>query len=65
MLTARELEVFRLVGKGFNAREIAEQIHLGISTIDTYRERIKHKLRLRNAFELYTRAAQCAHEQVG
>ena len=34
LLTDRELEVFHLVGKGFNTREIAEQIHLGETTLD-------------------------------
>jgi DNA-binding NarL/FixJ family response regulator len=57
-LADRELEVFQLIGKGYNAREIASQLHLGETTIDTYRARIKEKLRLRNAAELYSRAAQ-------
>jgi len=57
-LADRELEVFQLIGKGYNAREIAQQLHLGETTIDTYRARIKEKLRLRNAAELYSRAAQ-------
>jgi len=57
-LADRELEVFQLIGKGYNAREIANQLHLGETTIDTYRARIKEKLRLRNAAELYSRAAQ-------
>jgi DNA-binding NarL/FixJ family response regulator len=63
LLTDRELEVFHLVGKGFNTREIAEQIHLGETTVDTYRARIKDKLQLRNAAELYSRAAQWVQEQ--
>ncbi len=62
-LTDRELEVFQLVGKGYNSREIAVQIHLGESTVDTYRSRIKNKLKLRNSAELYTRAAQWVQER--
>lgn len=62
-LADRELEVFQLVGKGLNTREIAEQIHLGETTVDTYRARIKDKLHLRNASELYSRAAQWVQEQ--
>ncbi len=61
-LADRELEVFQLVGKGFNTREIAEQLHLGETTVDTYRARIKEKLQLRNAAELYSRAAQWIQE---
>lgn len=57
LLADRELEVFQLIGKGFNSRQIAEQIHLDESTVETYRARIKDKLGLKNAAELYTRAA--------
>jgi DNA-binding NarL/FixJ family response regulator len=63
LLADRELEVFQLVGKGLNTREIAEQIHLGETTVDTYRARIKDKLHLRNASDLYSRAAQWVQEQ--
>lgn len=63
LLADRELEVFQLVGKGFNSREIAAQIHLGETTVDTYRARIKEKLQLRNSAELYSRAAQWVQEQ--
>ncbi len=62
ILADRELEVFQLVGRGFNTREIAGQLHLGETTVDTYRARIKEKLQLRNAADLYTRAAQWVQE---
>lgn len=62
-LADRELEVFQLVGKGYNSREIAAQLHLGETTIDTYRARIREKLHLRNAADLYTRAAQWVQGQ--
>ncbi len=51
-LTNRELQVFKLVGRGFSTREIAERLFLSIKTIGTYRERIKEKLNLKNANEL-------------
>ena len=35
----------------------------GETTVDTYRARIKDKLQLRNAAELYSRAAQWVQEQ--
>jgi DNA-binding NarL/FixJ family response regulator len=57
-LTDRQLEVFQLIGKGYNGREIARQLHLGPTTIDTYRARIKEKLRIKNSAELYSRAAE-------
>ncbi|MEI9894604.1 MAG: response regulator transcription factor [Chthoniobacter sp.] len=62
LLADRELEVFQLIGRGYNGREIAQQLHLGETTIDTYRARIKEKLQLRNAAELYSRAAQWVQE---
>jgi len=65
LLADRELEVFHLIGKGFNGREIAQQLHLGETTIDTYRARIKEKLQVRNAAELYSRAAQWVQENGG
>ena len=57
-LADRELEVFQLIGRGFSSREIAEQLHLGETTVDTYRARIKEKLQIRTVPELYTKAAQ-------
>ncbi|MEO6740467.1 MAG: response regulator transcription factor [Chthoniobacteraceae bacterium] len=57
LLADRELEVFQLIGKGYNSRRIAEQLHLGESTVETYRARIKDKLGIRNAGELYQHAA--------
>jgi DNA-binding NarL/FixJ family response regulator len=51
-LTDRELEIFRLIGCGAPTREIAEQLHLGRPTVETYRRRIKTKLRLQSGSRL-------------
>ena len=51
-LTDRELQVFKLIGRGFSSREIAERLFLSIKTIGTYRERVKEKLKLKHANEL-------------
>ena len=51
-LTDRELQVFKLIGRGFSSREIAERLFLSIKTIGTYRERIKEKFNLKHANEL-------------
>jgi DNA-binding CsgD family transcriptional regulator len=56
-LSDRELEVFRLIGEGFTSREISARLHLGGTTVDSYRARIKQKLALKNSTELYQRAA--------
>lgn len=63
LLADRELEVFHLVGKGFNSRKIAEQLNLGETTVETYRSRIKEKLGIKNAAELYSRAARWIQER--
>ena len=51
-LTDRELQVFKLIGKGYSSRDIANRLFLSIKTIGTYRERIKNKLNLKHANEL-------------
>jgi len=59
-LTDRELEVFQRIGRGETARDIASALHLGITTIDTYRARIKEKLGLKSGNELQRRAMEWA-----
>ena len=59
-LTDRELEIFRLIGCGLPTREIAAHLSLGITTIETYRARIKTKLRLENASWLNHEAVRFA-----
>lgn len=51
-LSDRELGVLRLIGDGLTSRQIAKQLGLSIKTVDTHREHIKAKLKLRNASEL-------------
>jgi DNA-binding NarL/FixJ family response regulator len=55
-LSLRELEVFELIGRGNSTREIADQLHLSVKTIETYRAHIKDKLQLRSGTELMQRA---------
>ncbi len=61
-LADRELEVFQLLGRGKSTKEIADNLHLGESTVETYRARIKDKLNLRSAAELYLRAGEWVRE---
>jgi DNA-binding NarL/FixJ family response regulator len=61
-LTDRELDVFHRIGRGETARDIASSLHLGITTIDTYRARIKEKLGLKSGTELHRRAMEWAQE---
>jgi DNA-binding NarL/FixJ family response regulator len=52
VLADRELEVFRLIGAGVKPAEIAGQMHLSIKTIETYRDRIRKKLDIKDGSEL-------------
>ena len=51
-LSDREFEIFRLIGEGYKASQIAKNLHLSIKTVETYRGRLKEKLDLDNAAEL-------------
>ena len=64
-LSDRELEVFRWIGRGRSAREIALELHLSVKTIETHVSHIKEKLALRNYRELTQRAVRwlLANEQ--
>lgn len=58
LLSDREIEVFQLIGNGLTSREIAGRLNLESTTVDSYRARIKDKMGIKNAAELYQRAAQ-------
>jgi DNA-binding CsgD family transcriptional regulator len=57
-LTDRELEVFRLIGEGHGTRQIADELHISVKTVESYQAHIKEKLSLKNARELVQRAIQ-------
>jgi DNA-binding NarL/FixJ family response regulator len=52
-LSDRELAVFRLIGRGCKKSEIAQQLNISPSTIETYRTNIKRKLGIGSGAELY------------
>ncbi len=58
LLSDRELEVFKLIGEGLSTQQIAEAIMLSISTVETYRQRIKSKLNIQSSTELVRTAVQ-------
>jgi DNA-binding NarL/FixJ family response regulator len=57
-LTDRELEVFRLIGQGHATRQIADELHLSVKTVESYQAHIKEKLVLHNSRELLQHAIQ-------
>jgi DNA-binding NarL/FixJ family response regulator len=57
-LSDRELEVFRLLGKGLDTRTVASRLQISIKTVQAYCARIKEKLNLANATELLREAVR-------
>ena len=61
-LADRELQVFELTGRGLNTRQIAQQLHIGVKTVETYRHRIREKLNLKHPTDLLRRAIAWTHQ---
>lgn len=57
-LSDRELEVFRSIGEGRSTRQIADELHLSVKTVETYQAHLKEKLALRSGRELIQHAIQ-------
>lgn len=57
-LSDRELEVFRLLGQGYDTRRIAARLRLGVSTVETHRRNIRRKLDLGSGRELVFNAVR-------
>jgi len=51
-LSDRELEIFKLIGKGLRSQRISEELNLSVKTVETYFSRIKQKLNIKDASEL-------------
>lgn len=64
-LTPREFEVFRLIGAGCVNRQIADQLHISIKTVEAHREHIKRKLNLSTSTALNLLAVRWETEQRG
>jgi DNA-binding NarL/FixJ family response regulator len=51
-LTDREREVLQLIAEGSSTRQIAEQLHISVKTVETHRAHLMDKLELRSTAEL-------------
>jgi DNA-binding NarL/FixJ family response regulator len=47
-----------LIGQGVKTAKIAQRLHLSVSTVETYRERIRQKLHLSDGTKLAHYATQ-------
>ncbi len=58
-LTEREVEVLALVGTGLSNAEIAERLHVGVTTVKTHIAAAMEKLGLRNRIQAAVVAHRC------
>ncbi len=62
-LSDRELEVLNLMGRGFGAQDIANELHLSVKTIETHRAHIKEKLDFHDSKEMVRFAIEWVAQQ--
>jgi DNA-binding NarL/FixJ family response regulator len=63
LLTDREFEIFELIGKGHEVREISAALGVSPKTVETHRTNIKEKLKLKNARQVARLAVQWLGQQ--
>jgi DNA-binding NarL/FixJ family response regulator len=56
LLSDRELQVFKLLGSGLSTRQVSDQLHVSMKTVEAYRANIKEKLNLKSSAELVQHA---------
>ena len=52
VLTPREIEVLHLIAKQYNTKEISEELHITINTVETHRKNLISKLNVKNVVGL-------------
>jgi DNA-binding NarL/FixJ family response regulator len=62
-LTDREFTIYQLIGSGLSSRDIADELHLSVKTVETHRENIKHKRNLQSAAELVREATEWVRKE--
>ena len=58
ILSDRELQVLKLVARGYTSAQIAKEIFVGVKTVETYRSRFAEKLGLRTRSDVIRFAVQ-------
>jgi DNA-binding NarL/FixJ family response regulator len=62
-LSDREFGILQLIGQGKGTREVAEQLHLSIKTVESHRANIKRKLNVKTASEMVRFAVRWIESQ--
>jgi DNA-binding NarL/FixJ family response regulator len=52
LLTSRERQVFQMIAEGRKTRQIAEELHVAVKTVDAHRTRMMRKLGIHNVGDL-------------
>lgn len=63
LLSDRELEIFRRIGEGQSNRQIADDLHLSLKTVQTHCAHMKDKFGLANGTLLIREAVRWAEQQ--
>lgn len=63
LLSARELQVMKLIGRNYGPQRVAHELGLSVKTIESHRQRIKVKLNLNTAAELNEYAGDWVREE--
>ncbi len=64
-LTARELEILNLLSQEFSTKEIAQNLNLSCSTIESHRRNLLIKMQVRNVAGLIRRSFEVGILSVG
>ncbi|WP_375581067.1 response regulator transcription factor [Marivirga tractuosa] len=57
-LTKRELEIVKLIMKGYTSNQIAEELFISNRTVDTHRANLMQKLDVKNSIELINKVTE-------
>ncbi len=57
-ITKRELEIIKLIMKGYSSLQIADTLHISNRTVDTHRANLMQKLEVKNSIELINRVSE-------
>jgi DNA-binding NarL/FixJ family response regulator len=63
-LSDRELQIFQRISRGVSLRQIADELHISIKTVESHCARIKDKLDLKDSSELLQYAIQWARSSL-
>lgn len=61
-LTKRQIEILKLIAKGLTSQEIADQLFIGKTTVETHRKNMVQRLGLRGAGELLRYAIESQYK---